>query len=66
MSINKINYVLYYFIISNRNMGRVYEYRMENLVKAFMWVRNRYVGSGGGLYTGSGGGMYTEKMWKLW
>lgn len=39
---------------------------MENLVKTFMWVRNRYVGPGGGLYTGSGGGMYTAKRWKLW
>lgn len=47
-------------------MGGVYEYRMENLVKAFMWVRNRYVGPGGGLYTGSGAGMYTAKRWKLW
>lgn len=24
-----------------------------------MWVRNRYVGPGGGLYTGPGGGLYT-------
>ena len=24
-----------------------------------MWVRNKYMGPGGGLYTGPGGGLYT-------